>query len=139
MTRSSPDERALRMTTLLPLCTPATRMAMVPGFKEDLTLRAWFEKHLRDFLTTGLELRGRIEIVWGKWRHNNRWLFIISVIELASSVCQTAIPISLDHHGDVDSIEHVRVSSLTFRRWGSRLRSAASWREPSACRHSWHR
>ena len=55
VTRSSPEERALRTTTLLPLCTPATRMAIVPGFREGLTLRAWFEKHLRVFFTTGLK------------------------------------------------------------------------------------
>ena len=57
MTRSKPDERALRTTTLLPLCTPATRMAIVPDFKDGLTVRAWLEKHLRDFLTTGLKLK----------------------------------------------------------------------------------
>ena len=56
VTRSKPEDRALRTTTLLPLCTPATRMAMVPGFKEGLTLRLWFEKHLRDFLTLGLKV-----------------------------------------------------------------------------------
>merc|ERR1711934_33600 len=59
VTRSSPVERVLRTITLLPLCTPATMMAMVPAFKEGLTTRLWFEKHLRVFLMMSLSVVGK--------------------------------------------------------------------------------
>lgn len=40
VTRSSPDSNCLRKTPRFPLWTPATKMTMVPGFREERSLRA---------------------------------------------------------------------------------------------------